>query len=324
MGGILSFLEVKNGSLRKVSYEILSVSRSLSEALGIPNFALVIADEPKKLKDSVDGHAENVILVGVKDGGSLRPDILAQAVRALHEKYSFSLVFGPHTLVGRYSLSKLSVFVNWAFVPDVIGINLDGEDLILKKPVFGGRLISSIKVKAKEAVITFRPNSFAPSAGGLKTNFISENVEIRDGERIKLLAVKSKEERKVDLQEADFIICGGRGMKSPENFKILEEIAEIMGGRVGASRAVVDAKWRDYEDQIGKSGKTVSPVLYVGCGVSGAVHHTMGIDSSKVIVAINSDPKAPIFDIADYGIVDDLFAILPILKEELKKVKEKA
>ncbi|MCX5798060.1 MAG: electron transfer flavoprotein subunit alpha/FixB family protein, partial [Proteobacteria bacterium] len=121
---------------------------------------------------------------------------------------------------------------------------------------------------------------------------------------------------------ADFIICGGRGMKGPENFQILEEIADIMGGRVGASRAVVDSKWREYDDQVGKSGKTVSPKLYIGCGVSGALHHTMGMDTSKVIVAINKDPNAPIFQYADYGIVDDLFNILPFLKEELKRAKE--
>jgi electron transfer flavoprotein alpha subunit len=124
------------------------------------------------------------------------------------------------------------------------------------------------------------------------------------------------------LQEADFIICGGRGMKDPGNFKILEEIAEIMDGRVGASRAVVDAKWRDYDDQVGKSGKTVSPKLYIGCGVSGALHHTMGMDTSKVIVAINKDPNALIFQYADYGIVDDIFDILPVLQEELKITKQ--
>ena len=111
-------------------------------------------------------------------------------------------------------------------------------------------------------------------------------------------------------------------MKGPENFQILEEIADIMAGRVGASRAVVDSKWREYDDQVGKSGKTVSPKLYIGCGVSGALHHTMGMDTSKVIVAVNKDPNAPIFGYADYGIVDDLFNILPILKEELAKTKQ--
>jgi electron transfer flavoprotein alpha subunit len=128
--------------------------------------------------------------------------------------------------------------------------------------------------------------------------------------------------KKVDLQEADFIICGGRGMKGPEQFMVLEEIAHVMGGRVGASRAVVDSKWREYDDQVGKSGKTVSPKLYIGCGVSGALHHTMGMDTSKVIVAVNKDPNAPIFSYADYGIVDDLFNILPALKEELAKTKQ--
>jgi len=153
---------------------------------------------------------------------------------------------------------------------------------------------------------------------------IDERLEISMDSRINTNRIDKGGSKKVDLQEADFIICGGRGMKGPENFNILEEIAEILGGRVGASRAVVDSKWRDYEDQVGKSGKTVSPKLYIGCGVSGALHHTMGMDTSKVIVAVNKDPNALIFQYADYGIVDDLFNILPALKDGLKNLKQEA
>jgi electron transfer flavoprotein alpha subunit len=140
---------------------------------------------------------------------------------------------------------------------------------------------------------------------------------------MRTVSVEKNPSRKVDLQEADCIICGGRGMKGAEEFQLLEEIAVLMGGRVGASRAVVDSKWRDYDDQIGKSGKTVSPKLYMGCGLSGALHHIMGMDTSKVIVAINKDPNAPIFQYADYGVIEDLFNILPALKEELKIAKGK-
>ena len=153
---------------------------------------------------------------------------------------------------------------------------------------------------------------------------LSKNrVEITQDQRLCSVSIEKNLSRKVDLQEADFIICGGRGMKGAEEFQILEEIAGLMEGRVGASRAVVDSKWRDYDDQVGKSGKTVSPKLYIGCGVSGALHHIMGMDTAKVIVAINKDPNAPIFKYADYGITEDLFSVLPALKEELKMAKEK-
>jgi electron transfer flavoprotein alpha subunit len=170
--------------------------------------------------------------------------------------------------------------------------------------------------------ITFRPNSFSVEKRGLSGEIVEEQVEITLDPRLRTVSIEKNLSRKVDLQEADFIICGGRGMKGAEEFQLLEEIAGLMGGRVGASRAVVDSKWRDYDDQIGKSGKTVSPKLYIGCGVSGALHHIMGMDTSKVIVAINKDPNAPIFQHADYGITEDLFNVLPALKEELKIVKE--
>jgi electron transfer flavoprotein alpha subunit len=171
-------------------------------------------------------------------------------------------------------------------------------------------------------IITFRPNSFAIEKRQVGGEIVEEAVEIMKDQRLTTLKLNKGSNHKVDLQEADFIICGGRGMKGSEHFRILEEIAHIMNGRVGASRAVVDSKWREYDDQVGKSGKTVAPKVYIGCGVSGALHHTMGMDTSKTIVAINKDPNAPIFQYADYGIVDDLFTILPALKEELKKTKE--
>lgn len=324
MAGILAFLETKDGSLRKVSFEVLSLLQKLCNTFSVPSFALLVGKNLDGLAPQVRGHSEKAILIELEEEFIQRPDILAKIMSLLNQRYSFSLIIGPHTLLGRFTLSFLSVLLSWQLVPDVVSVEIEGEDLIVKKPVFGGKLISSMKIKAENAVITVRPNSFPLSEPSYKTEFINEDVPLEEEKRIKLLTTKAREEKKVDLQETDFIICGGRGMKSPENFKILEEIADIMGGRVGASRAVVDAKWRDYEDQIGKSGKTVSPLLYIGCGVSGAVHHTMGIDTSKFIVAINSDPKAPIFEIADYGIVDDLFTVLPILKEELKKAKEKA
>lgn len=171
-------------------------------------------------------------------------------------------------------------------------------------------------------MITFRPNSFSVEKLSLSGEIVEEKIDIFKDQKFNVLSVNKGGIEKVDLQEADFIICGGRGMKGPENFQVLEEIANIMGGRVGASRAVVDSKWREYDDQVGKSGKTVSPKLYIGCGVSGALHHTMGMDTSKIIVAVNKDPNAPIFNYADYGIVDDLFNVLPLLKQELAKSKQ--
>jgi electron transfer flavoprotein alpha subunit len=230
------------------------------------------------------------------------------------------MVFGASTITGKDLFPRLAARLKTAIIADAVGID-SGEEIKIKKPLFGGRIISWTGCAASP-LITFRPNSFSIEKRSTSGEIIEETLSLTPDPRLTVQSTQKDTAGKVDLQEADFIICGGRGMKGPEHFSLLEEIASTMRGRVGASRAVVDNKWREYDDQIGKSGKTVSPKIYIGCGVSGALHHTMGMDTSKTIIAINKDPTAPIFESADYGIVDDLFVILPILKDELKKAKE--
>jgi electron transfer flavoprotein alpha subunit len=322
-GDIFAYIELKDTSVRKVSYEVLSAGRKLRDTFSSKLFAVVIGFGVDPLKDELKKYADSVIVVDDEVFKEFTLDTYSSALYDLVQKFEPSVILGSHTGYSKFILPKVSGILDWAILADLTGFETEKERILFRKPLFGGRVISFVEVKdGKKMVLTFRPNSFSVSEPGLAGEVQAERVEVKKDERVRFLSSQKKEGKKADLQEADFIICGGRGMKSPENFKILEEIAEIMGGRVGASRSVVDAKWRDYEEQIGKSGKTVSPVLYIGCGVSGAIHHTMGIDTSKTIVAINSDPNAPIFSIADYGIVDDLFVILPILKEELKKAKE--
>ena len=267
--------------------------------------------------------ADKVVVV---DKGSLKEyrwDSYTGIMESLVKKYQPKIVFGASTLTGKDLFARLAARLDAPVVSDAIGIAFEGENPRIKKPLFGGRVISWMGLATAEtALVTFRPNTFSVERRALAGELIEEAVEAAEDPRINTLGVHKAGLKKVDLQEADFIICGGRGMKAPECFRMLEEVADIMGGRVGASRAVVDAKWRDYDDQVGKSGKTVSPRLYIGCGVSGALHHTMGMDTSKVIVAVNKDPNAPIFQYADYGIVDDLFEILPVLKEELIRTRQ--
>ncbi|MCS7280314.1 MAG: electron transfer flavoprotein subunit alpha/FixB family protein [Desulfobacterota bacterium] len=320
---VLAYVELKNNSVRKVSYEVLEVGNRLKESFGSKLYAALLGYGVESQAEDLKEYVDFVIVV---DDERLKDFILhsyASALFSLVEKFRFSFILGPHTGYSRFLLPKVSCMLDWAIVADITGLEMKDGNLFFKKPLFGGRVISTSFLEGeKKAVVTVRPNSFPLAKKGSKGEVLKEEVVIKENPKIKFLRSEKKEEKKVALEEADFVICGGRGMRSPENFKILEEIAEIMGGRVGASRSVVDAKWRSYEEQIGKSGKTVSPLLYIACGISGAIHHTMGIDSSKTIVAINSDPNAPIFNIADYGIIDDLFEILPLLKEELKKAKE--
>ena len=320
---IFVFVECKNGSIRKVSFELLSKAKEISEKLSSTVYAVIIGSDIEAAANNLQEFADKVIVVNNEKLKNYRWDTYIHVMEQLIRKYTPYAVFGASTVTGKDIFPRLAAKFNGAIISDAVGAVLEGEIIKIKKPLFGGKIISWVACKDDSTFfVTFRPNSFSvekrPSNGGL----IYEVVDVVENARISLVRTDKAESKKVDLQEADFIICGGRGMKGPENFQMLEEIAEVMGGRVGASRAVVDSKWREYNDQIGKSGKTVSPKLYIGCGVSGALHHTMGMDTSKVIVAINKDPNALIFQYADYGIVDDIFSILPVLKEELIKTKQ--
>jgi electron transfer flavoprotein alpha subunit len=310
-------VECKDGSIRKVSLELLSKAGEMASSV----YAILLGHGVKGIAEELRPFAHKVILVDHVDLEDYRFDTYVSALTGIITKLSPDLVFGASTTTGKDLFPRLAARLKTAFIADAVGIEYEGEEVKVKKPLFGGRIISWKGVRGTP-LITFRPNSFAIEKRDLQGEIIEETVPIEKDPRLTLISSEKDTAKKVDLQEADFIICGGRGMKGPEHFTLLEDIAVLMNGRVGASRAVVDNKWRPYDDQIGKSGRTVSPKIYIGCGVSGALHHTMGMDTSKMIIAINKDPTAPIFAVADYGIVDDLFVILPLLKAELEKAKK--
>lgn len=320
---IFVFVELKEGTVRKVSLELLSKGKEIADCFSSTLYAVLIGHDVKGIATSIQPYSDKVIVVENEGLADYRWDTYTGVFEALLGKYKPYTVLGGSTITGKDLFPRLAARSGGAIVSDAVGIDLHNGGVKIKKPLFGGKVISWVMCSDDSVIfITFRPNSFGVEKRSLNGEVIEEKVEAPKDPKMNLLGAEKHVSEAVDLQEADFIICGGRGMKGPENFQILEEIAGIMGGRVGASRAVVDSKWREYEDQVGKSGKTVSPKLYIGCGVSGALHHTMGMDTSKAIVAINKDPNAPIFHYADYGIVDDAFVILPALREALKKTKE--
>jgi electron transfer flavoprotein alpha subunit len=320
---VLVIVEYKDGGVRKVSLELLSRAKEMTSESSSTLYAGVIGYDVKGVVETVQGFADKVISIDNAVFRDYRWDTYVSTAEQLIRKYNPSMVFGGSTVTGKDLFPRLAARLRTTIISDAVGIEWNNGGSRIKKPLYGGKIISWLTCKEGIVpVITFRPNSFAIANRSLNGEVIEEDLEIVPDSRFSTLGIERGGVQKVDLQESDFIICGGRGMKGPENFDILEEIADIMKGRVAASRAVVDSKWRDYDDQVGKSGKTVSPKIYIGCGVSGALHHTMGMDTSKVIVAVNSDPNAPIFSYADYGVVGDLFEILPALRDELIKAKK--
>lgn len=320
---VFVFVECKGSVARKASLELLSMGRKITERFSSTLYAVLIGSGVREVAETLKEYADRIVFI---DSGELKDygwDTYGSALEQILKKYDPMIVFGTSSMIGKDLFPRVAARFQAAMISEAVGIDFHGESVKIRKPLFGGKVLSWLAPKDGSMLFaTFRPNSFAIENDSAKGEIVEENVKIEKDQRIKTISFEKSESKKVDIQEADFIICGGRGMKGPEHFSMLEEIADMMGGCVGASRTVVDSKWRQYDEQIGKSGKTVSPKLYIGCGISGALHHIMGMDTSKVIVAVNKDQNAPIFQYADYGIVDDLFEVLPALKDELNKARE--
>jgi electron transfer flavoprotein alpha subunit len=281
--------------------------------------AVVLGDEGGAA-ESLRGAAHRVLTV---QGPSLSPYAADPWVAALGDLAAKEMpkvvLFGEGTRT-RELLPRLAARLGAAAFTNALALEVEGSALVLTKPAYGGKAYATYRCGERLCLAAFRPNSFDTGSAPVgETSF--ETVQAAAAEnRVELVEQKARESKRVDLVEAQRVIAGGRGMKAPENLKLLEDLADTLGGAVGVSRAIVDAGWADHAIQVGKSGKTIAPALYICAGVSGAVHHTMGMDTAKVVVAINTDPKAPIFQYADYGIAADALQVLPALNDEIRKV----
>lgn len=324
MDKVLVFVEIKGDEPRKVSVELLCEAARFAESGRFSIEAVCIGKLPDAPKAKLLSYTEK--LVHFTDPGLevYSPEGYAQALAGYARESGAKMIVAGATGIGRDFLPRVAVLLETGIASDVTGANWLGEPMTFVRPMFGGKVFAEIAFSASPVIVTMRPNSFAM---GVPREGIGEYVEktagiSTDAIHTRVVRVEESKSDAVDLTEADLIVAGGRGLKAAENFSLIEDLAGVIGATVGATRSVVDAKWRDQADQIGKSGKTVSPKLYIGAGISGAIHHIMGMDTSKVVLAINRDPNAIIFNYANYGIVGDLFEVLPAMTQELKKRKE--
>ncbi len=313
----------RKGLPKKVMAEVLGEATRL----GGPAEALWVTDKATEegLKQLGEWGATKIWLLEAKDFAPYRGEVWVPAVADLVAKESPKAVFAPVTSRQREFIARLAARLGVGLSADSVGFEMNGDTLVATRPVYAGKLLAKVTWAKQPWLATLRPNVFRPaepkagatapverpaaSASGAKLNFVERKEEVSTG--------------LPELTEAETVISGGRGMKGPENYAILEELGRVIGAAVGASRAAVDAGWRPHRFQIGQTGRTISPKLYLGFGVSGAIQHLAGMRTSKVIVAVNKDPEAPIFKIADYGIVADLFEVVPALTQEFKKLLEK-
>ena len=248
------------------------------------------------------------------------PDYYRQIFLDLARKVSPSIILLPATSSGKDLAPRLGIHMNTGVATECVQLEVLNDEFVATRPAYAGKVLLKVEIKGTPKIATLRPNVFTSRELSPPRNPTVEKLQFnRPATRMAVKEFVSHGSRKLDLTEASVIISGGRGMGGPDHYKILEELADVMGGVVGASRASVDAGWRPHSDQVGQTGRTVSPTLYVACGISGAIQHRVGMVNSKIIVAINKDPEAPIFGFADYGIVGDVFEVVPALTREMKK-----
>ncbi|MFH1232002.1 MAG: electron transfer flavoprotein subunit alpha/FixB family protein [Planctomycetota bacterium] len=322
MQPILVFIESADKQLKKPSLEALSEAKRINETLKTEVVGLIVGDNVSSLTNEIASYGANKIIV--VEGPDFKDYILATYTRAILSainKINPLAIFLSATPAGKDLAANIAAELKSSVIQDSISLSYENGSFIAKRPVYAGKAIITVKSLKSPAIITLRPKVFPLGTPQNQTVPI-EKVQVSispDDQRVKLKETVMSGQKKIELTEADIIVSGGRGMKATENFKIIEELAQTLNAAVGASRAAVDSGWRPHTDQVGQTGKTVCPTLYIACGISGAIQHLAGMSSSKCIVAINKDPEAPIFKVANYGVVGDLFEIVPVLAQELKK-----
>lgn len=323
--GIWVIAEQSKSEIRKVSLELLSQGKIIADDIGEPLVAVLPGKDVEKLADQIASYGvDKVIVIDDERLADYTTGAYTSVLNRVIRKEEPRVILLGNTAVGKDLAPRLAHRLGVGMASDCTGMEIDADNfLTFRRPIYGGKAFVQVASNVRPVVATIRPNTFPAAVPdpSHKAEIVKETADIEPSDlRAVVREIASAVSQRPELIEADIIISGGRGMKGPENYRILEECADVIGAAVGASRAAVDAGWIEQKFQVGQTGKTVSPVLYIACGISGAIQHLAGMGSSRVIVAINKDPEANIFNVADYGIVGDLFEIVPLLTEEFKKI----
>ena len=319
---ILVFAEVRDGKLKRPSLEALSEASRLAKKLGGKVGVALVGEGIRAHAETLGKYGASTVYV--VDSPKLKlyaSEAYAKVVVEAQKKLGAGAIFMAATALGRDLAGGVAALLGTSAAADCTGVMIEGGKVLARRPVYAGKAYATIGFKKSPAILSLRPNVFAAQESGGTAAVEELAVSFDDADfRSAVKEVAQTAQGKVELTEASTIVTGGRGLQAPENFKIRDELAQVLGAAVGASRAVVDNGWRPHAEQVGQTGKTVAPNLYIAIAVSGAIQHLAGMRTSKVIVAINKDPDAPIFKVATYGIVGDVFEIVPALTQQLKKV----
>lgn len=312
---VLVFLEPTDGGLKRSSYEAITAAHQIANGGTVTGVAIGATN------DQLQQAGAYGLTTALNAAGPYANGTAAQIIAAAAKQVGATVVLLAANATGKDVAPRVAVRLEAGLLADCIALTGDGGTVEATRPVYAGKALVRVKATTPTTVATLRPNVFTAKAGASASVAVTDFAPSIDSSvRSSTVTGVTKNEGALDVAEADIIVSGGRGLKGPEHFHLVEELAKSLGAAVGASRAVVDAGWRPHREQVGQTGKTVSPTMYVACGISGAVQHLAGMSSSKIIVAINKDKEAPIFKVADYGLVGDVFEILPKLTQKIAGV----
>ena len=326
MATVLAFAEARGGALRKIALETVSAARQLADQTGGGEVHAILFGAPGVASQAarLGAHGADVVLVVEHAGlANYDPESMAATIAERARGADHRVLLFGASAHGRDLAPRVAAKLGAGMLSDVITLSVSGDTVIAKHPVYAGKVIATVVLAGTPAIVTLRPNAFTPveNARAGRTESIAPATD-PSASRVRVTRTIHGSSSRPDLGEAPVIVSGGRGLKAPENFKLVEELAEAFGNAaVGATRAVTDEGWRPHSDQIGQTGRSVSPQLYVAVGISGAIQHLAGMRTSRTIVAINKDREAPIFKLADYGIVGDALEIVPVLAKAVREAR---
>jgi electron transfer flavoprotein alpha subunit len=322
MPNIAVFIEQRDGDLKKVAWQMVSEARRIADAAGGEVWGVFLGGDATAAAAEAGKYGADKVFAATGEPFTVyNSEIYGTALASFCGSAGPDILLVGATAMGKDLGPKVAAKLQCACISDAVGLKFEGGWEV-RRPIFAGKCFADVAPKTALAVVGIRPNAFvieeksAPAA----VETFDPGVEGLDP-KATVTGVESGDGGTVELTEAEIIVSGGRGIKGPENYELIEKLADALGAAAGASRAIVDAGWVDYSHQVGQTGKTVGPNLYIACGISGAIQHLAGMSSSKCIVAVNKDANAPIFKVADYGVVADLFDIVPVLTDEVGKIR---
>lgn len=317
-GDVIAITEQSDHVFRKVTYEALSEGRRIADSMGCGLTAVVLGAGENVAKELGQYGADRILVADNQALNEYMADAYTNVVADIVSREKPATIVVGASTQGKDLSARLAARINAPLAMDCVDVRIDNGDLTVTRPMYGGKILADIVFDGKPQILAIRPNSMSiaehAAAGAI------EILDVDIGETNLKFIEKKLDTGKIELTEADVVVAGGRGMGGGD-FSVIEDLANLLGGAVGASRSAVDEDWRPLADQVGQTGKVVSPNLYIACGISGAIQHLAGMSSSRVVVAVNKDSEASIFSKADYGIVGDLFEVVPLITEEIKKIK---